>query len=132
MTLRSYLTLMFAATIVCWVAFSYVVFTVNPNSTNWLGFSLFYASLTLSLIGTISIFGFLIRFVILRQALVFRLVSEAFRQSFLFTLLIVVSLFLLSRNLFTWMNLIFLIFAVALLEYFLVSRGRNRILRRKE
>lgn len=128
MTLRSYLTLMLAATLVCWSIFAYVVYTINPNSTNWIGFVLFYASLFLALIGTSAIFGFLIRFAILRQALVFRSVGEAFRQSFLVSLLMVVALFLLARNLFTWTNLIFLIFGLALLEYFLVARGRAKIL----
>ena len=129
MILRNYLALMLAATLVCWSIFAYVVNTINPNATNWIGFVLFYASLFLSFIGTSAIIGFLIRFAVLRQALVFRSVGEAFRQSFLVSLLMVIALFLLAHNLFTWINLIFLIFGLALLEYFLVVRGRIKILK---
>lgn len=132
MTLRNYLIFMLAATLVCWVAFTYVVYTINPNATNWLGFTLFYASLFLSLIGTSAIIGFLIRFIVLRQALVFRSVSEAFRQSFLFALLIIIALWLLARDLFTWFNILFLIIGLTLLEYFLVARGRSRILKKRD
>ena len=129
MTLRNYLIFMLSATIVCWAVFAYVIYTINPNATNWVGFSLFYCSLFLSLLGSSAIIGFLIRFIILRQRLVFRSVSEAFRQSFLIASLIIVALILLARDLFTWINIIILIAGVALLEYLLVVRGRNKILK---
>ncbi len=129
MTLRNYLIFMLAATIVCWVVFAYVVCTVNPNATNWVGFILFYASLFLSLIGTSAIAGFFVRFVIFRQRLVFRSVSEAFRQSFLISLLVIIALILLAKSLFTWTNIVILIVGVALLEYLLVIKDRNKILK---
>jgi hypothetical protein len=131
MTLKNYLLLMIFTTLVCWGVFVGTVFTINPNSTNWPGFTMFYASLGLSILGTSTIFGFLFRFWLLRQQLVFRAVSEAFRQSFLFAILIIAALFLLSRHLFTWMNIAFLIVGLALLELFLISYSRSRILRGK-
>lgn len=132
MTLKSYLILMFCATAICWGAFVLVIKTTDPFLTNWLGFVLFYAALFLSLVGTFSIVGFLLRFAVLRQALAFRLVADAFRQSFLLALLIVVSLILVSFELFSWMNFFLLISGTAALEYFLLSYGRARIMKNNQ
>ena len=129
MTLKSYLILMFCATAICWSSFALVLNTTDPFSTNWLGFALFYFSLFMSVVGTSAIFGFLIRFALLRQALAFRLVADAFRQSFLLSLLVVVSLALSSMRLFSWLNLFLLIGGTAALEYFLISRFKSRVVK---
>jgi hypothetical protein len=105
----------------CWAVFFFVLGTVNPEITNWVGFMLFYLSLFLSLVGTSAIIGFLVRFVGLKKTLAFRSVAEAFRQSFLFSFLAVASLFLLSKNLFSWFNLVFLVIGLSVLEFFLIS-----------
>lgn len=124
MTLPTYLKTMGSLTAVCWLAWIYLLFAINPESTNWIGFLLFYLSLFLSLVGTAALVGFLIRFVGLKQILAFRSVKEAFRQSFLFALLIVVSLILLSQDLFTWFNLLFLVIGLSILEFFLLSYSK--------
>ena len=121
MTLRSYLTTMIFATIICLTVFFFVVWTVNPQTSNIAGFLLFYISLFLSLVGAAAIAGFLVRFVGLKRDLIFRSVKEAFRQSFLFAFLIVASLVLLSHDLFSMLNLILLIMGISVLEYFLIS-----------
>jgi len=121
MTLRSYLVIMGVMTGICWAAWGYILWMINPEVTNWIGFGLFYASLFLALVGTAALVGFVVRFVGLKQDLAFRSVKEAFRQSFLFAILIVVSLVLLSQNLFTWMNVVFLVIGLSVLEYFLLS-----------
>jgi hypothetical protein len=109
------------ATVLCWVAFGFVIKTVNPETTNWLGFSLFYISLFLSLVGTSAIVGFVARFVFLRHELAFRAVKSAFRQSFFFSFLVVALLYFLAHNLFTWLNLIYLVLGLTALEFFLIS-----------
>lgn len=121
MTLRSYLITMIFATIICWTIFFFIAGTVNPETSNIVGFLLFYISLFLSLVGTAAIVGFLVRFVGLKRDLIFRSVKEAFRQSFLFASLIVASLILLSQNLFSTLNLFLLIIGISVLEYFLIS-----------
>ena len=88
MTLKKYLILMIITTLISWSAWFYVVNMVNPEDTNLIGFVLFYSTLAISLIGTGSIIGFMIKFVVFRKQLVFRSVKEAFRQSFLFSALI--------------------------------------------
>lgn len=121
MTLKRYLTTMGIMTAVCWLLWIYVIFSIDPEITNMVGFILFYISLSLALIGSFAIMGFFVRFIALKQKLAFHSVKEAFRQSFLFSLLIVVSLYLLSRELFTWLNLFFLVTSLSVLEFFLLS-----------
>lgn len=121
MTLRWYLTIMSILTTICWSAFAYTVFTVNPVTTNATGFVLFYLSLYLSLVGTSATLGFLVRFVFLKKHLAFRLVKDAFRQSFLFAALITLSLWLLPRGLFSWLNLFLLAIALSVMEFFWLS-----------
>ena len=125
MTLRTYLIIMIAMTLLCWSAWAIVLFTIDPSLTNWIGLTLFYSSLFLSIVGTATIIGFLLRFIVLKQELAWRIVKEAFRQSFLFALLIVVSLILLSHNLFTWLNLLFLVVGLTILEFFMLSMEKK-------
>jgi hypothetical protein len=120
------------STAFCWLVFSYVIWTVNPEITNGLGFGLFYLSLFLALSGTAALAGFLIRFVFLRHELAVNAVKIAFRQSFLFAGFIVAALFLLSRNLLTWLNLLILIIGLSTLEFFLLSYGRTKLLAGEE
>jgi len=121
MTLKKYLSIMTAMVIISWGALILVIYSVNPESTNWIGISLFYGSLFLAILGSSSLLGFIIRFIALKQRLVFRLVGDAFRQSFFFSFFIVAILFFLSKDLFTWLNLAFLISALSILEFFLIS-----------
>jgi hypothetical protein len=115
---------MLTTTLLCWTAFVFVLFNVNPEITNWLGFLLFYLSLFLSLVGTSAIIGFLIRFIGLKHELAFRSVKDAFRQSFLFSFFIAATLLLLSQNLFSWVNLFLLVIGLSVLEFFMISYSK--------
>jgi len=125
MTLKSYLTLMIIATLACWGAFLFILNTVNPEITNWLGFILFYSSLFLAISGLAAIVGFLIRFWFLKQKLAFYSVNSAFRQSFLFALLIISILLLLANELFTILNVLLLVVIITLIEFFLISHRKK-------
>ncbi|MFA5000548.1 MAG: hypothetical protein WC545_04305 [Patescibacteria group bacterium] len=122
MTLKSYLAVMGTLTVVCWGIFLFVAGLVDPMSTNWLGFLLFYAALFASLSGTIALIGFIIRFAFNKKGEpVFNLVKIAFRQSFLFSLFIVFLLFLKAQDLFNWLNLFLLLIIFTIIELFLIS-----------
>ena len=112
---------MISLTSVCWLLWLLILNIIDPEVTNWIGFSLFYSSLFLSILGAASIFGFVIRFIAMKQELVFRLVKDAFRQAFLFSFLVVACLLLMSRDLFSWLNMILLVFAISVFEFFLLS-----------
>ncbi len=120
MSFRAYSVIMIFATLISWALLVMIVNLVDPGVTNWIGFFLFYFSLFLSLLGTSALIGFFIR-IIMKKELVFKLVKDAFRQSFLFSFLILACLFLLSRELFTWLNVSFLILGLSILEFFLLS-----------
>jgi len=122
--LRLYLFVMSAMTAFCWLVFGYIVFTVDPETTNSTGFFLFYLSLFLSIIGAAAIIGFVARFVIFRHELIINTVKIAFRQSFFFAAFSVAALMLLSRNLLSWLNLSILIIGLSALEFFLLSYGK--------
>ncbi|PIR92893.1 hypothetical protein COT99_03805 [Candidatus Falkowbacteria bacterium CG10_big_fil_rev_8_21_14_0_10_43_10] len=115
---------MLLATAICWTAWAIVINSIDPETTNIIGFLLFYASLFLSLVGTSAIIGFFIRFVALRRELIFRQVAVSFRQSFLFSVIIIVSLILQSFQMLTWYNALFLIAALTVFEFFLISYKR--------
>jgi hypothetical protein len=126
MTLKNYLWVMSILTIFCWGIFAFVVNMVDPFSTNWLGYLLFYASLAVSLIGTISIFGFLFRYLLSKEKVIFNLVKISFRQSFILSLFIISSLILKSFDLFSWLNLILLIIFFTFLEISLSLKKKNK------
>lgn len=125
MTLRTYLFVMTFLTVICWGIFLFVAITIDPFSTNWLGFLLFYSSLFIALSGLFTLIGFLVRFVILRKGIAFNLVKLSFRQSFLFSLFLITALFLQANNFLNWTNLILLIVGFSILELFLISNKKN-------
>lgn len=126
MSLRLYLLIMSVMTAFCWLVFGYIIWTVNPQTTNGTGFFLFYLSLFLALAGTAAIIGFVARFVFLKRELVINTVITAFRQSFLFSALLTAALFLSARGLLTWLNLLILIIGLSLLEFFLLSYNKAK------
>lgn len=126
MTLKNYLIVMGLLSVLAWGIFVLILNIIDPLSTNWLGLSLFYVSLFLSLSGTAALLGFFVRFVALRHSLVFYAVSNAFRQSFLFALFISVSFLLLSLELFTWLNISLLLIIFVILELFVTSYRRQK------
>ncbi|MCX6794691.1 MAG: hypothetical protein NTY31_01725 [Candidatus Falkowbacteria bacterium] len=126
MTLKKYLWVMSVLTAVCWGIFLFVAGIVDPTATNWLGFLLFYLALFASLSGIIALIGFLFRFVVIKKELAFNSVKVAFRQSFLFSLFIILLLILKAAGLFNWLNLLLLIIIFSILELFLISYKTSR------
>lgn len=106
--------------LICWAMFVLVVFNIDPTNGGAALF-LFYTSLGMALIGSLSIFGTLIRIFLLKKQIIFREVKNSLRQAFLFSFLLVVIMILQSKRILAWWNIIFLIIALASLEGLLVS-----------
>ncbi len=121
MTLKRYLLSMSLITLICWFVFVFIISTINPLTTNSLGFILFYSSLFFALSGSVFLIGFLLRFIVFRQKLAFYYVKIAFRQSFLLALFLCVLLFLFAQALINWLNLILLLTVFIILEVFFSS-----------
>lgn len=117
MTLRQYLILMSLATGMCWVAWSAIIFSIDPQTASLMIFAFFYLSLFVALIGTISVIGFAIkRLIIKNDEIVFRHVKRTFRQSIIISSLMVLALILKQKDLLTWWNSIMLIILFSFLE----------------
>lgn len=125
MTLKNYILAMSVLTAICWGVFVFIAGTINPFSTNWLGFLLFYISLGVALIGSSSILGLVLRFFFAKDEVIFNSVKNSFRQSFLFSLFIIFLLILKSANYFSWLNLILLIIMFTILEIFLSAKKKT-------
>ncbi len=121
MSLKSYLLVMTSATLGSAVCLFIILLAVNPFNTNWLGLTLFYCSLIITIMGLAAIIGFVFRFVVLHKKLATSAVIISFRQAFLIAFLIALILYLLSHQLFSWFNMILLIIGFTTLEFFLIS-----------
>lgn len=97
--------------ILCWTAWGFVIFNVDPFLDAGLGITFFYISLFFSLLGTISILIFFWRRFLSRvDSPLFRYVQKSFRDSFIFSIIFIFGLFLQSKGYLQWWNIgIFLI-----------------------
>jgi uncharacterized membrane protein len=126
MTLKKYIWTMFLATILCWSSLVLVVFFVDPGEARVFGFLIFYLACFFAVVGTASILGFLFRHFFRKFVPSYIQVKNSFRQALLFGILIVIVLFLQSKSLIAWWNLILLILIMAMFETFLVSLKKNK------
>jgi hypothetical protein len=124
MSLKKYLSLMSVITIITWGVFVFIVLNIDPEVSNWLGFLLFYFSLFIPLSGSLTIIGFLIRKRFSKKIMNTYLIKTSFRQSFLFSFLVVSILFMLAESLFSWLNIAILIIALSIIEYVLINEKK--------
>lgn len=109
MSLRQYLMTMAAATILSWCVWILIIFSFDPETTDIIGFIFFYTSLFLSIVGTVSVIGFIVRMKLVRNdELIFRHIKRTFKQGFVLSTFIIAALILLQKNLLTWWNFILL------------------------
>lgn len=103
MTLRVYLITMFIATLLCWLSFGLVLVNVDPEVANVLTFGFFYASLFLSLTGTISLllFGWYRKWWS-DEVPLFAYVSKSFREGNVVAAFLTVTLFLWGVDWLSW------------------------------
>ncbi|MFA7662642.1 MAG: hypothetical protein WCX88_01875 [Patescibacteria group bacterium] len=124
MTLKRYLLLMFLATLLCWLALASVMFYINPSEAGIIGFVLFYISLFLSLVGTFSLAGFMLR-VWLTTVPIFKQVIVSFRQGVLFSVFVSVSLAMQSQGMLTWWIVLLLLGILTAIEYIFSLSNRR-------
>lgn len=113
---------MTSATLLSWVAWLVVLFYINPDDSGMVGYSLFYISLLVALVGTFSLVGFFGRVWFSREQVIFRHLGVSTRQSVWFSVLLVGSLLLQGTGYLKWWSLLFFIMLLTLLEFFFISR----------
>jgi hypothetical protein len=122
MDLKKFLLSMSLATLLCWFGFFMVLIFISPQEITSLTFLLFYLILGLAVMGTFTIFGFLIRKLFNKNELAFEHVIVSFRQAIWLSLILIISLYLQSKQLLAWWNAILLILGLGLIEFFYLSQ----------
>ncbi|OGH88173.1 MAG: hypothetical protein A3J93_00320 [Candidatus Magasanikbacteria bacterium RIFOXYC2_FULL_42_28] len=103
MTLKQYLILMSVATAVCWLAWLFVIFNLDPTTAGALGLSFFYFTSFFALIGTFATLGFWMRELFSKTDEVeFRIVKKTFRQGIVLSGFIILMLFLQQKEMLNW------------------------------
>lgn len=125
MTLRQYLILMTVGTVVCWITWLFVVYSLNPFQAGFVAFAFFYFSSFLALVGTFSVIGFIVRSrIIQNDEVVFRHVKKTFRQSIIVAGLVLFALLLLQLRLLRWWNSLLLLLLFILCEGLIFSNRK--------
>jgi len=122
MSVRSHIVLMLIATMSAWISWLLVLTTIDPTTVAWWGFLLFYVTLFLSLFGSLTIVGVTARTLTqLRRSTISYKLTSALRQSFLWTLAVMIALGLQSQRLLTWWVVVILIIIFVLIEFFMLT-----------
>lgn len=119
MNLKQFLTFMLIGTALSWAMFLLVILKMEPSGS--LAIMMFYISLFLALMGSLSIIGLTIRVIFLKRNVIFKEVKNSFRQAILLSFLLIAVLFLQSKRLLSLWNMVFLVIALTALESFLSS-----------
>lgn len=126
MNLRDYLLALTLGTVAALSAAGIVLFAIDPATAGPLAFTALYITLGAAAVGLFSIVGTLIRVYREKTADVGMAVARSLRQAIFFSGLLLLSLFLSSRNLLTVWMMVLLVILFTLVEFFfLASKKRN-------
>ncbi|MFA6553258.1 MAG: hypothetical protein WCT27_02425 [Patescibacteria group bacterium] len=95
---------------------------MNPDEGGVVGFTMFYLSLFLALIGTFSLLGFFIRVWFSKETFIFRHLGVATRQSLWFSILLIVTLMFQGGGMLKWWSALLLVLFLVLMEFFFITR----------
>ena len=126
MTFRWFLLVMTIATLAMWVAWLFVLHTIDPLQSGLTGFVLFYLTLFVALLGTTVLSGSLIRSWVHPDELLYRQTLRSFRQGFILSGLFICSLWLFAFEAMRWWTILLLIILFSLIELFFVSKQSKR------
>ncbi len=122
MTLRSYLFLIFMATVLCWGAFLLALFNTNPEDAGVMALVSFFGSLFFALMGTLTLIGFYLRVYFSKNEVIYANMGIAFRQAVLFSICVIGLLILQALRLLNWWDGILFCLAILSLELYFRSR----------
>ncbi len=125
MTFRFYLYIMSFASVAAWIAWIVVTNAVDPFKTGTLGFILFYATLAIALVGTLSLLGAGIRAWSCPSEHPSRHTIRSFRQSLILSTLILSVLMMLSAGVLRWWSLFLGVLIAAMIELISLSIQRK-------
>lgn len=122
MTFRWFMLVMSLASASAWIAWFFVLHSIDPVKTSLLGFVLFYATIFIACLGTTVMLGTLIRLWLHPEEILYRQTVRSFRQGIIFSLLFTSTLLLLAFDLLFWWTIALLIILFTLVELYFVSK----------
>jgi hypothetical protein len=112
-------------TVICWLAWFFVLFNIDPENAGLLGFTFFYTTLFLAVVGLSSVVGFLLKQKkTLQDEAIFRQVKKTFIQGIVLGIFIDLILILRQFHLLFWWNAIFLVILYVLIEGVIFSNRK--------
>ena len=125
MTLRRYLTFIAVGTGISWLAWLLVLFRVSPDQVGGWGVALFFISLFMTLWGTLTLLGMVVRFLFLKQEIIYYQVLNSYRQGAFASLILVLILVLQSFRILAWWNALLLVVGLSVVEYYFLSKQKT-------
>lgn len=116
MSLRLYLIIMSLVSLCAWIAWFIVLHAIDPTKSGFLGFLLFFLTLGISVLSSMTLFGTLIRVWVKKDQVVYRHVVRSLRQALILTSLFLVALILTGVGLLAWWVLMLLVLIATVLE----------------
>jgi hypothetical protein len=127
MTLKQYLLVMSVGTALALGVFILALFKITPRTASPIGLLIFYAGLFLTLMGLLSIIGFVWRaWVIKQDEPHFRLVAKSFRHAALLSVLLILALILQSQRYLKWWAVSVLVIIFTITEVLLSAKTKER------
>jgi hypothetical protein len=102
MSFKWFLIVMALASTAAWIGWVFVIHSIDPVYSGFLGFLLFYTTIFIATLGTAVFFGTLIRVWLRPQEVIYRHTLRSFRQGIILACLFLAALFLLSFELLRW------------------------------
>jgi len=119
MSVKIYFFGLTLVSLLSWFCFGTILFFFNPQKAVWFIFFLFYLTLFLALVSSLTLIGFSLRRLYNRKEVAFYQMSDAFRQGFLLALVFIGSLILQRIGWLHWWSLLILAGGAGLIEYLL-------------
>ncbi len=126
MTFKQFILLMGIATASLWLGWWWTVISIDPFTTNFLGFLLFYLTLFLALMGSFTLLGVYLRKMRMPDALLFHLVTLSSRQGVLLSLFLLLLLILQSQRWLRLWNLILFLVIAFIVEFVFVYKTQRK------
>lgn len=121
MSLHQYLIALALGTAISISAWCIVVLSIDPATAGSLAFFVFYLTLGAGIAGVFTIGGTMLRARKTPENDIHAAVARSFRQGVMLSVLFLVCLYLLSRDLFSFGTMLLLVVLVGLIEFFMMS-----------
>ena len=125
MTLKNCLIGLVVSAVLCFTAWVLILSNVDPATTDWQGFLLFYLSLFFAFVSLLTLVGFFVRSKLFPNKPIFTQVGISFRQSVLFSIIAVGTLLFQGLKMLNWQNALLLVVSVIILEFYFLNQEHN-------